>query len=48
MKGVRIYDPFEYRGVTLFRSPDPKTNLKRTLLEAIETVLDGLNLATGA
>ena len=29
------------------KCPDPATNLKRNLLDALTTVLDGLNPATG-
>jgi IS605 OrfB family transposase len=46
-KWAQLYDLFKHYGVTPFRSPDPATNLKRTLLVAITTVLDGLNPATG-
>ena len=38
---------FKHYGVTPFRSPDPATNLKRKLLAALDTVLDGRNPATG-
>jgi len=38
---------FKHYGVTPFRSPDPATNLKRNLLAALDTVLDGRNPATG-
>ncbi|MHA1321922.1 MAG: IS200/IS605 family accessory protein TnpB-related protein [Candidatus Helarchaeota archaeon] len=44
---AQLYDLFKHYGVTPFRSPDPATNLKRNLLIAIDTVLDGLNPATG-
>ncbi len=44
---AQLYDLFKHYGVTPFRSPDPATNLKRNLLIAINTVLDGLNPATG-
>ncbi len=44
---ARLYDLFKHSGVTPFRSPDPKTNLKRNILIALDTVLDGLNLVTG-
>jgi IS605 OrfB family transposase len=44
---AQLYDLFKHYGVTPFRSPDPATNLKRHLLIAIDTVLDGLNPATG-
>jgi len=44
---AQLYDLFKHYGVTPFRSPDPATNLKKNLLVALETVLDGLNLATG-
>jgi len=44
---AQLYDLFKHYGVTPFRSPDPATNLKRNLLIAIETVLDGWNPATG-
>jgi IS605 OrfB family transposase len=44
---AQLYDLFKHYGVTPFRSPDPATNLKRTLLDALTTVLDGLNPATG-
>jgi IS605 OrfB family transposase len=44
---AQLYDLFKHYGATPFRSPDPATNLKRNLLVALETVLDGLNLATG-
>jgi IS605 OrfB family transposase len=44
---AQLYDLFKYYGVTPFRSPDPATNLKRNLLNALTTVLDGLNPATG-
>jgi IS605 OrfB family transposase len=44
---AQLYDLFKHYGVTPFRSPDPTTNLKRTLLDALTTVLDGLNPATG-
>ncbi len=44
---AQLYDLFKHYGVTPFRSPDPATNLKRNLLGALNTVLDGLNLATG-
>jgi len=44
---TQLYDLFKHYGVTPFRSPDPTTNLKRNLLVALDTVLDGLNLATG-
>ena len=44
---AQLYDLFKHYGVTPFRSPDPATNLKRNLLVALDTVLDGLNPATG-
>ncbi len=44
---AQLYDLFKHYGVTPFRSPDPATNLKRNLLVALITVLDGRNLATG-
>jgi IS605 OrfB family transposase len=44
---AQLYDLFKHYGVTPFRSPDPATNLKRILLVALDTVLDGLNPATG-
>jgi IS605 OrfB family transposase len=44
---AQLYDLFKHYGVTPFRSPDPATNLKRQLLVALDTVLDGLNPATG-
>ncbi|NVM31557.1 MAG: IS200/IS605 family element transposase accessory protein TnpB, partial [Candidatus Helarchaeota archaeon] len=44
---AQLYDLFKHYGVTPFRSPDPTTNLKRNLLVALDTVLDGLNPATG-
>jgi IS605 OrfB family transposase len=44
---AQLYDLFKHYGVTPFRSPDPATNLKRTLLVALETVLDDRNPATG-
>jgi len=44
---AQLYDLFKHYGVTPFRSPDPATNLKRNLLGALNTVLDGLNPATG-
>jgi hypothetical protein len=44
---AQLYDLFKHYGVTPFRSPDPTTNLKRNLLVALNTVLDGLNPATG-
>ncbi|NVM53052.1 MAG: IS200/IS605 family element transposase accessory protein TnpB [Candidatus Helarchaeota archaeon] len=44
---AQLYDLFKHYGVTPFRSPDPGTNLKRNLLLALDTVLDGLNPATG-
>ena len=44
---AQLYDLFKQSGVTPFRSPDPATNLKRTLLDALTTVLDGWNPATG-
>ena len=44
---AQLYDLFKHDGVTPFRSPDPATNLKRNLLAALDTVLDGLNPATG-
>ena len=44
---AHLYDLFKHYGVTPFRSPDPATNLKRNLLVALDTVLDGLNPATG-
>lgn len=44
---AQLYDLFKHYGVTPFRSPDPATNLKRNLLVALTTVLDGLNPATG-
>ncbi len=44
---AQLYDLFKHYGVTPFRSPDPATNLKRNLLGALDTVLDGLNPATG-
>ena len=44
---AQLHDLFKYYGVTPFRSPDPATNLKRNLLVALDTVLDGLNPATG-
>ncbi len=44
---AQLYDLFKHYGVTPFRSPDPQTNLKRNLLVALDTVLDGLNPATG-
>ncbi len=44
---AQLYDLFKHYGVTPFRSPDPVTNLKRNLLVALDTVLDGLNPATG-
>jgi IS605 OrfB family transposase len=44
---AQLYDLFKQYGVTPFRSPDPATNLKRQLLIALDSVLDGLNPATG-
>ena len=44
---AQLYNLFKHYGVTPFRSPDPQTNLKRNLLIAISTVLDGLNPVTG-
>jgi IS605 OrfB family transposase len=44
---AQLYDLFKHYGVTPFRSPDPATNLKRNLLAALDTVLDGRNSATG-
>ena len=44
---AQLYDLFKHYGVTPFRSPDPATNLKRNLLAALDTVLDGRNPATG-
>ncbi len=44
---AQLYDLFKHYGVTPLRSPDPMTNLKRNLLIALDTVLDGLNPATG-
>ena len=44
---AQLYDLFKHYGVTPFQSPDPATNLKRNLLVALDTVLDGLNPATG-
>ncbi len=44
---AQLYDLFKHYGVTPFRSPDLTTSLKRNLLVALTTVLDGLNPATG-
>ncbi len=44
---AQLYDLFKHYGVTPFRSPDPATNLKSNLLVVLDTVLDGLNPATG-
>ena len=44
---AQLYDLFKHYGVTPFRSPDPTTSLKRNLLDALTTVLDGWNPATG-
>jgi IS605 OrfB family transposase len=44
---AQLYDLFKHYGVTPFRSPDPATNLRRNLLVALDTVLDGLDPATG-
>ncbi|MFX1298428.1 MAG: hypothetical protein ACFFD2_26680, partial [Promethearchaeota archaeon] len=44
---AQLYDLFKHYRVTPFRAPDPTTTLKRNLLEALITVLDGWNLATG-
>ena len=44
---AQLYDLFKHYGVTPFRSPAPTTNLKRSLLVALNTTLDGLNPATG-
>ena len=44
---AQLYDLFKYYGVTPFRSPDPVTNLKKNLLVALDTVLDGLIPAMG-
>jgi len=44
---AQLYDLFKHYGVTPFRSPAPTTNLKRNLLVALETVLDGLNPSKG-
>jgi IS605 OrfB family transposase len=44
---AQLYDLFKHYGVTPLRSPDPALNLKRNLLVTLETVLDGLNPATG-
>ena len=44
---AQLYDLFKDYGVTPFRSPDPATNLRRNLLGTLDTVLDGLNPATG-
>jgi IS605 OrfB family transposase len=44
---AQLYDLFKHYRVTPFRSPDPATNLKRQLLIALDSVLDGLNPATG-
>ena len=47
-RGQEFRYPLSRGGVTPFRSPDPATNHKSLLLVALNTVLDGLNPATGA
>jgi len=44
---AQLYDLFQYYGVTPFWSPDSTTNLKRNLLVALNTALDGLNPPPG-
>ncbi len=46
-KWAQLYDLFKHYGVTPFRSPDPATNLKRNLLGALNTALDGWNPSLG-